>query len=254
MKSWICALALGLMPLAAPAAEKPQVMFGVVLERGASVAEGVLVQAVRPDSPAQQAGLRPGDVILALNGVELRKREDMRAVLCSMQPGDELNVTLVQAGQRRSLLVPLVARPPRKSSAAASPDAAVGGDRMLRPLVVDAPIRAAMREHRQKVVAQLAAMPEGLEPAVVTEHLQAIRHLARDANPQGKGWMLGEAGEVTLQFRDAAGILVLHGANKMLTLSVYDADGQMVCSLPLDTEEQRRLVPQELIERLRKLR
>lgn len=253
MKNWICVLALGLLPFVSSAAEKPRVMFGVVLEREASVAEGVLVQAVRPDSPAQQAGLRPGDVILELNGVELKKREDMRAVLRTLQPGDELKVTLAQAGQRRCLRVPLVARPQRKSSVASSPDAAVGGDRMLRPLVVDASIRAAMREHRQKVVAQLAALPEGLEPAVVTEHLQAIRHLARDANPQGKGWMLGEAGEVTLQFRDAAGILVLHGANKMLTLSVYDAGGQVVCKLPLDTEAQRRLVPRELIERLKEL-
>ncbi|MBR5330427.1 MAG: hypothetical protein IKV13_02960, partial [Akkermansia sp.] len=86
----------------------------------------------------------------------------------------------------------------RQQKAASSPDAAVGGDRVLRPLVVDASIRQAMREHRRAVVAQLAALPGGFVPMEVSDHLQAIRHLARDANPRGRGWMLGEAGEVSL--------------------------------------------------------
>ena len=254
MKNWMRALAVALMPLVSLAEEKPQVMFGVVLDRETSVSEGMLVQAVRPESPAQQAGVRPGDVILALNGKPLTCREDMREVLCSLVPGNTLDVALVQDGRRCHLAVPLVARPPRRTAAPTSPDAAVGGDRMLRPLVVDASIRAAMRELRQKVVSQLASLPEGLDPRKLTDHLQAIRHLARDANPRGKGWMLGEAGEVTLQFRDAEGILVLHGASNKLTLSVYDSAGMLVEVLPLDSAEQRRQVPQALIERLRKLR
>ena len=254
MKNWMRALAVALMPMVSLAAEKPQVMFGVVLDREARDSQGMQVQAVRPESPAQQAGVRPGDVILALNGKPLTCREDMREVLCSLEPGNSLNVELMQDGRRCYLVVPLVARPQRHSAAPTSPDVAVGGDRMLRPLVVDASIRAAMREHRQKVVSQLASLPESLDPRKLTDHLQAIRHLARDANPRGKGWMLGEAGEVTLQFRDAEGILVLHGASNKLTLSVYDAAGVLVYALPLDSAEQRQQVPQALIERLRKLR
>jgi hypothetical protein len=115
-------------------------------------------------------------------------------------------------------------------------------------------IRKAMREHRLAVVAQLAALPNGFVPMEVSDHLQAIRHLARDANPRGKGWMPGEAGEVTLQFRDAEGLLVLQGASNMLTLTVFDKDAVVRHTLPLNTPEERAAVPQEIIGRLQRLR
>lgn len=251
MKEVVRSLLFCSMLLPALAAEKPRVMFGVV---SAAAPEGVVVQAVHPASPARDAGLQVGDVIVALNGAPVHSREEMRAVLRTQAPGNVLAVETLQNGKRRVLQITLAERPVRKDGGAANPGAAVGGDRMLRPLVVEPSIRKAMRERRQQVVAQLAALPAGLVPAEVTEHLQAIRHLARDANPQGRGWMLGEAGEVTLQFKDAAGILVLHGANKQLVLMVYDAAGALTHTLPLNTAAERAAVPQQLIERLRNLR
>ena len=243
--------ALLLLPVLA--AEKPRVMFGVVPD-AALEQNGLGVRAVRPASPAQAAGLQVGDVILALNGTAVSSKEEMRAVLQRLAPGDVLRVEVLQNGDRRVLDVPLVERPARQQKAAASPDAAVGGDRVLRPLVVDPGIRKAMREHRRAIVAQLAALPGGFVPMEVSDHLQAIRHLARDANPRGRGWMSGEAGEVTLQFKDAQGIMVLHGASNQLTLTVYDAAGNETHKWRLNTPEARAEIPQELIERLQKLR
>ena len=246
-----CLGALLLLPVLA--AEKPRVMFGVVPD-AALEQNGLGVRAVRPASPAQAAGLQVGDVILALNGTAVSSKEEMRAVLQRLAPGDVLRVEVLQSGARRVLDVPLVERPARQQKAASSPDAAVGGDRVLRPLVVDPGIRKAMREHRRAVVAQLAALPGGFVPMEVSDHLQAIRHLARDANPRGRGWMSGEAGEVTLQFKDAQGIMVLHGASNRLTLSVYDAAGVLVNTLPLNTAEERAALPQEVRARLQRLR
>jgi S1-C subfamily serine protease len=40
--------------------------------RPAETAEGVVVAAVTPRTPAARAGLRPGDRILAINGAALR--------------------------------------------------------------------------------------------------------------------------------------------------------------------------------------
>lgn len=242
-----------LLLLPVMAAEKPRVMFGVVSD-AAEGQKGLAVRAVHPDSPARKAGVQVGDVILSLNGTQVATREEMRALLRQQTPGNVLRVEVLQAGERRVIEVPLVARSERAAAGAKSPDAAVGGDRRLRPLVVDPAIREAMREHRRQVVSQLAAMPDSFAPAEVSAHLQAIRHLARDANPRGKGWMLGEAGEVSLQFKDAAGVLVLHGANKLLTLSVYDAEGRLTHTLPLNTPEECRVVPQEVMERLTRLR
>lgn len=256
MKCHDVTVLLGLMLLPALAAEKPRAMFGVVPEPAvADGADGLLVRAMHPASPARVAGVQVGDVILSLNGHRVTSREEMRAILRKLAPGDVLQVDVFQAGVRRTLSVTMIERPVRKESAAAdSPDAAVGGDRKLRPLAVSPEIRKAMREHRLAVVAQLAALPNGFVPMEVSDHLQAIRHLARDANPRGKGWMPGEAGEVTLQFRDAEGLLVLQGASNMLTLTVFDKDAVVRHTLPLNTPEERAAVPQEIIGRLQRLR
>ena len=255
MKTCLYTLVLAvLLPLAAAAAEKPRAMFGVVTDDMASLSRGVLVRSVRPESPALKLGLLPGDVILSMNGCAISSKEELRAVLLTMEPGQSLEVEWQRGAEIQRISVVLAERPVSKKRGAASANAAVGGDRMLRPLRVELSIREAMREHRREVIRQLSQLPDGLVPAEVSDHLQSIRNLARDANPNGRGWMLGEAGEVTLQLRDADGVLVLHGANNQLTLTVYDAKGEVTHILPLNTTAERQAVPQAVIERLQKLR
>lgn len=236
------------------AAEKPRAMFGVVTDDVAVLPQGVMVRAVRPESPASQQGLIAGDVILALNGVSVSTKADVRAVLAGMEPGQKLEVELLRGAERFCMPVTLAERPVVRKRVAASADAAVGGDRVLRPLRVDPAIRRAMAERRRAIIQQLAQLDKEFAPSEVSDHLQAIRHLARDANPNGRGWMLGEAGEVSLQFKDAAGVLVLHGANNELTLTVYGGSGEVTHALPLNTAAQRAAVPDVVIERLQKLR
>lgn len=255
MKSLVASGVLGVLLLPVLAEERPRVMFGVVPEPAAVGGQsGLAVRALHPASPARQAGMRVGDVILSLNGRAVASRAEMREVLQGRAPGEVLQVEVMQGEVRRVLAVEMIARPDRKPIRAFSPDAAVGGDRKLRPLAVAPDIRHAMRTHRRAVLEQLAALPAGFVPMEVSDHLQAIRHLARDANPRGRGWMLGEAGEVTLQFRDEEGVVMLHGANNQLTLSLYDKSVTLIHKLPLNTPEERAAVPQAVIERLQRLR
>lgn len=238
------------------AGEKPRAMFGVVAEELPLVRGGLLVRAVRPGSPAEKLNLQPGDRIESMKGQPVNTREDLKNILKSCAPGDALVLSYISAAdnQRKTVTVVLGARPQRQSAALPdNPGTAVGGDRQLRPLVLDPTIRKAMRGRRKAVAAQLAALPDGFAPAEVSDILQSIRHLARDANPRGRGWMLGEAGEVTLQFRDSDGVLVLHGANNLLSLAVYDAAGSRVGVYPLNTPQECAAVPPEIIGRLRRL-
>lgn len=243
------------------AQERPGVLFGVVPEElspamceHASVEQGVAVRAVRPGSPAHAAGLHTGDILLSAAGKPVRCKSDLRAILLAAKPGDVLPVEFVRKGERLRREVVLRVRPQARFSGSSRPDEAVGGDRMLRPLVISPEIRRRMEEHRRKLCDLLASLPGDMQPLAVTEELQAIRNLARDANPSGRGWMLGEAGEATVQFRDAEGIIVLHGANKKLTLYVYDKEGKVGFQGGLDTPEQRNALPEALLKRLQSLR
>lgn len=61
-------------------------------------ATGLLVDAVAPASLAEQAGLHPGDVILAVNAAPLTKPGDLVFVLESAQSQNRLDLTILRAG------------------------------------------------------------------------------------------------------------------------------------------------------------
>ncbi len=60
---------------------------------------GAYVGRVTPGSPAQQAGLQPGDVITELNLRPVTRAEDVSTALAGLSPGDRL-VVVFQRGDR----------------------------------------------------------------------------------------------------------------------------------------------------------
>lgn len=253
--SLLCALLLAVLPLTA--AER--CAFGVValdlepqIYGFLPVKQGAVVDSVWPGSPADKAGVKPGHVITALDGTPVLGRESLSALLAQHRPGDKVNVSLFADGVPQTIRITLTRRPD-KAKSTVSPDRAVGGDRVKRPLSISPEIRAAMKEHRDTICRQLAAMPEGLNPDTVIDELQAIRNLAHDANATDKDWMPGKAGEAALQLRDSEGTLQLRGASNSLTLEAYDTKGALLYRGCLDTPEQRRNVPEGILRRLQKL-
>ena len=78
--------------------------------RGA--AEGVIVAGVARGGPADRAGLRPGDVITALDGEPTRTPEEFLAALRAREPGDTVTVTVHGPRQAdRKVTLTLIDRP-----------------------------------------------------------------------------------------------------------------------------------------------
>jgi serine protease Do/serine protease DegQ len=72
---------------------------------GVAAREGVAVAEVQPASPAAKAGLREGDVIVALNGRPVRGAAELRAVLGVTPPGDTVELRVLHGAQERALRV-----------------------------------------------------------------------------------------------------------------------------------------------------
>lgn len=253
-------LAASALPLLGSGVEL-RAMFGVVTDRQEISQDGVRVYAVRPGSPAMKAGVQEGDVLTSLAGEKVADRNDFRAVLRRLVPGQQIEVDLLRDGQALRLPVTLVERPARRgASRHTSVETAVRGDRMMRPMSLNPEIRKSIEENRKKVVQQLrmlAHSPESFSPHEVSEYLQAIRNAAQASRkPDGEGhqeWMGGVAGEVTLRFKDAEGIIQLQGASRELQLTEFAPDGREKCVYPINTPEERAALPLEVVERLGKL-
>lgn len=73
--------------------------------------EGVLAVTVTPDGPAAVAGVQPGDVLTSIDGVELRRAEDLLANLRDRSPGDTVRLTATRGSEQIEIRAQLSDRP-----------------------------------------------------------------------------------------------------------------------------------------------
>jgi S1-C subfamily serine protease len=69
--------------------------------------EGIFVMQLAADSPAQQAGIEAGDLIVSLGGEEVSRGADLQAALAKRRPGDRMRLDFYRAGRRNSIQVTL---------------------------------------------------------------------------------------------------------------------------------------------------
>jgi putative serine protease PepD len=83
----------------------------VAQQLGLDVEKGALVRDVTPGSPAENAGIRPGDVVTKLDGKDIATSDDLVAAVRGHKPGDAVEVTVDRQGQTRTVKVELGSRP-----------------------------------------------------------------------------------------------------------------------------------------------
>ena len=68
-------------------------------------AKGVLITKIDDGSAADDAGLKPGDVILTLNGFKVNKSADVFQVFSDneLRAGDEVNMTVYTSGENKEI-------------------------------------------------------------------------------------------------------------------------------------------------------
>ena len=99
---------------------------GVSMQEVAGGGEGAQVAQVQPGSPAAQAGLRQGDVIVALNGRPVRGAAELRARLGVVPIGESVELR-VQRGKETQVLKATIGELERRQVAGGRPVSDLAG-------------------------------------------------------------------------------------------------------------------------------
>jgi curved DNA-binding protein CbpA/LysM repeat protein len=89
--------------------------------RGWDPPHGAKLGLVAPGSPAEKAGLKSGDIILAIDHVFVETSSDVDAAIAAKRPGDELRLLVLAGGRERRATLSLGERPTSKLLERSSP-------------------------------------------------------------------------------------------------------------------------------------
>ncbi|MFN2354200.1 MAG: DegQ family serine endoprotease [Desulfopila sp.] len=74
-------------------------------------AHGILVSEVQKDSPADEAGLKQGDIIVELNGIKMQDVNDLRNRIALIIPDAEAELTVIRNGREKTIDVTIGEQP-----------------------------------------------------------------------------------------------------------------------------------------------
>ena len=181
-------------------------VLGVKPAAGAE-ARGVPVERVEQGTPAAVSGIRPGDVLLALDGAEVTA-ESLPQMLSARRAGETVQILLRRGDEDVQLAVCLAAR------ASETPVRATAQPALQQEL----------RTAKQRIRAQLARLGAGAD---VGELNAAFAELQKAA-----AGLVG-GGDSTLVLYDARGSIHICRENGTLRVSLYDRENNRQVTAPL---------------------
>jgi putative serine protease PepD len=72
---------------------------------------GAIIGEITPDSPAERAGVKEGDIVLSVDGQPITGETSLVAIIRDFAPGERITITVERDGKKKDLVATLVARP-----------------------------------------------------------------------------------------------------------------------------------------------
>ena len=97
--------------------------------------KGEFVQAIEPGQPAAAAGIRPGDVVLTVDGKEVTREQTLSYLVANTAPGKRVPIVLIREGKRLTVTATVGKRPSEEELAQQTfnPEQDGGNDQFNRP-------------------------------------------------------------------------------------------------------------------------
>ncbi|HBK09293.1 MAG TPA: endopeptidase [Acetobacteraceae bacterium] len=122
---------------------------------------GALLAGVRPDSPAAEAGLQPGDVIQAVNGTKVANPKELAMNVASIPPGDQAHLTVLHEGQVKEITIKVGSLPNEQTASNGEPG---HGEHSGRIGLALAPLSPEMRDQLEVPEGTKGALVQGVQP------------------------------------------------------------------------------------------
>ncbi len=87
--------------------EKKRPRIGVILTQQKEDQKGLWIEKVLPESPAEKAGLLPGDQFISVEGKEITKIKDIHHALEEKGWGNDITFTILREGEKKEITVTL---------------------------------------------------------------------------------------------------------------------------------------------------
>jgi serine protease Do len=94
---------------------QPQAITSDMVDQlGLKSTRGALIADVVKDSPAAKSGLKPGDVIVAVNGRPVADNNQLTRDIGAVQPGQTVKLDVIREGKQKTIEVKVAPRPDEK--------------------------------------------------------------------------------------------------------------------------------------------
>lgn len=188
---------------------------------------GLVVELVEKDGPADKAGLKQHDIIEKLNDQWIVNQQQLGVLVRLNKPGDTVKLTVVRQGERMQL------------------DATLAEKEMF------------VSDEQDMIAVARAGMPL-IEFAPVEKLLDEKVWMGKDGDflkavPGAFQFELAGGAEIVMVMKDDEHTLHLTTKDGATTLKVTDAQDKVIFEGPVDTEEQKQALPDEIKAKFEKL-